>query len=205
MADLEKIRNPQSAIRDRVLYPVILKVPDKVLKWNPRDQVIFLRKHARKALGLSAERSGISGLKIDKDENGVPLPFDGTFWSITHKTEFVAGVVSPHPIGIDIEKIKPCSDGLFEKTACKAEWALAGQARDDFIFFYRYWTSKESVLKAATTGIKDLLKCRVQQIIDDHHLVIDYQRKQWFIEHLFFDDHIASILQNKSEIQWTID
>ena len=175
----------------------------KVADWKPRDRVIFLRKHARKALRLSAEKSGISGLEVKKDEDGVPLPFDGTYWSITHKTEYVGGVVSPHPIGIDIEKIQPCSSGLFEKTAGEAEWALADQAQDDFLIFYRYWTSKEAVLKAATTGIKDLLKCRIQQIIDDHHLEMKYMKKQWYIEHLFFDDHIASIVQNNSEIQWT--
>jgi 4'-phosphopantetheinyl transferase len=204
MSGIRKIQNPKSKIQNQTLFPVILSVPKEVADWKPRDRVTFLRKHARKALELSAEKSGISGLEVNKDEDGAPLPFDGTYWSITHKTEYVGGVVSPHPIGIDIEKIQPCSSGLFEKTAGEAEWALADQIQEDYSIFYRYWTSKEAVLKAATTGIKDLLKCRIHDILDDRHLQIDYRDKRWHIEHFFFDDHIASIVQNDFAIEWTI-
>ena len=204
MNGLNKIRNPQSAIRNQILHPVILSVPKKVAGFKPRDRVTFLSKHARKALELSAQKSGISRLEVEKDENGVPRPFNGTYWSLTHKSEYVGGVVSPQPIGIDIEKIQPCSRGLFKKTATDAEWSLVDPVNDDFTIFYRYWTSKEAVLKASTTGIKDLLKCRVLHIVDDHHLQIDYRDKRWHIEHFFFDDHIASIVQNDFTIEWTI-
>ncbi len=204
MNGLQKIRNPKSKIQNQTLHPVILAVPEEVGQYKPRDRVTFLSKHARKALELSAEKSSISGLKVKKDENGVPQSFNDTYWSITHKTEYVGGVVSPRPIGIDIEKIQPCSRGLFEKTAGEAEWALADRVQDDFSIFYRYWTSKEAVLKATTTGIKDLLKCRIQQITDDHHLVMNYMKKRWYIEHFFFDDHMASIVQNDFTIEWTI-
>ncbi len=186
------------------IYPVILSVPAEVADFKPRDRVTFLSRHARKALEVSAQKSGTSLGELKKDQNGVPLPFDGTYWSITHKTEYVAGVVSYQPIGIDIEKIQPCSRGLFNKTAAEAEWALADQAKDDFTLFYRYWTSKEAVLKASTAGIKDLLKCRIHQIIDDHHLEINYLDKRWCIQHHYFNDHIASIVQNDVRIEWTI-
>ena len=204
MSKEKNIRNPRSEIRNQILYPVILSVPKNVADLKPRDRVTFLSKHARKALAMSAEKSGISGVKVNKDENGVPLPFNGTYWSITHKTEYVGAVVSPHPIGLDIEKIQPCSEGLYKKTATEEEWSLMGQIKDDFTPFYRYWTSKEAVLKSVTTGIKDLLKCRIHDILDDHHLQIDYRDKRWHIEHFFFDDHIASIVQNNAQIQWTM-
>jgi 4'-phosphopantetheinyl transferase len=211
-----KIQNPKclprhsptgrrrAKIQNQILHPVILAVPEEVREYKPKDRVTFLSKHARKALELSAEKSGISRLELKKDENGVPLPFDGTYWSITHKTEYVGGVVSPDPIGIDIEKIQPCSRGLFKKTAGDTEWDLADRIEDDFSTFYRYWTSKEAVLKATTTGIKDLLKCRIHDILDDQHLRIDYHDKRWHVEHFFFDDHIASIVQNDFTIEWTI-
>jgi 4'-phosphopantetheinyl transferase len=191
-------------IRNRVIFPVILSVPKKVADFKPRDRVIFLSQHARKAIAASAQKSGISPGELKKDENGAPLPFDGTYWSITHKSEYVAGVVSPHPIGIDIEKILPCSRGLYKKTAKEPEWSLARGSQDDFTIFYRYWTAKEAVLKASTTGIKDLLKCRIEQIIDAHHLEINYLDKRWIIEHYFFNDHIASIVQNNVHVFWTI-
>jgi 4'-phosphopantetheinyl transferase len=179
-------------------------VPTEVADFKPRDRVTFLSQYARKAIEVSAQKSGISLGELKKDENGAPLPFDGTYWSITHKTEYVAGVISPQPIGIDIEKIQPCSRGLYKKTATDPEWTLADQSKDNFTLFYRYWTAKEAVLKASTAGIKDLLKCQIGQIIDDHHLKINYLDKRWYIEHYFFNDHIASIVQNDVRIVWTI-
>jgi 4'-phosphopantetheinyl transferase len=204
MISSEKIRNPNSEIRNRVIFPVILAVPAEVADFKPRDRVSFLSQHARKALAASAQKSGISPGELKKDENGVPLPFDGTYWSITHKSEYVAGVVSSHPIGIDIEKILPCSRGLYKRTATEPEWSLAGRSHDDFTVFYRYWTAKEAALKASTTGIKDLLKCRIEQIVDEHHLVIDYLDKRWYIQHHFFNDHIAAVVENDARVVWTI-
>ena len=187
------------------LHPVILPVPAEVREFKPRDRVVFLSRHARRALKMSAHRSAIRPGEFLKDENGMPLPFDGTFWSITHKTHYVGGVVAPTPIGIDIERIRDFSHGLFRKTASEREWALAGMEEKSLLTFFRFWTSKEAVLKATGIGIKDLLKCEVRQILDDRHLLIHYEDKTWRIEHFFFDRHIASIVQNDFHTDWTIE
>lgn len=190
---------------NQILHPVILPVPAEVQEFQPRDRVVFLSRYARRALQSSAARSGIRAGELIKDENGMPLPFDGTFWSISHKTQYVAGVVSPTPIGIDIERIRSFTRGLFKKTAADREWALANKEGKTLLTFFRFWTSKEAVLKATGIGIKDLLKCRVRQILDDCHLVIQYKSKDWLIEHFFHDQHIASIVQNDFQIDWTVE
>jgi 4'-phosphopantetheinyl transferase len=195
---------PQFSV-SQVLHPVILPVPEQVQEFKPKDRVSFLSRYARRALQKSAARSGIRAGELIKDENGMPLPFDGTFWSITHKTQYVAAVVAPTPIGIDIERIRDFSRGLFKKTAADREWALANTEEKSLMTFFRFWTSKEAVLKATGIGIKDLLKCRVRQILDNRHLVIDYEGKDWLIEHFFFDQHIASIVQNSFHIDWTVE
>jgi 4'-phosphopantetheinyl transferase len=191
--------------RNQILHPVILPVPEQVQKFKPKDRVIFLSRHARRALARSADRSAIHPGELLKNENGMPLPFDGTFWSITHKTHYVGGVVSPTPIGIDIERIRDFSRGLFRKTAADQEWALANTEEKSLLTFFRFWTSKEAVLKATGIGIKDLLKCQVHQIPDERHLVIHYEGKDWLIEHFFFDRHIASIVQNSFHIDWAVE
>ena len=191
--------------RNQILHPFILPVPEQVQEFKPRDRVIFLSRHARRALTKSADKSGIHAGEWHKNENGMPLPFEGTFWSISHKNQYVAGVVAPTPIGIDIEKIRDLSRGLFRKTAVAREWALADTEEKSLLTFFRYWTSKEAVLKATGIGIKDLLKCQVRRIIDDRHLSIHYESKDWLIEHFFFDRHIASIVQNNFQIDWAVE
>jgi 4'-phosphopantetheinyl transferase len=198
---METIPNPIPGNRYPIIYPVILAVPDKEQQLKGREKVSFLSKHARKALEISAQKSRIQLTYLKKDEKGVPLPFNGHYWSLTHKSKYVAAVIASTPIGIDIEKIRSCSKALFRKTARDSEWKLSDT--DPFILFYRYWTSKESVLKASGTGIRDLSKCRIIQIIDDNHLVIDYRNQEWLLEHFYFDEHIASIVKNDFHVEWT--
>lgn len=192
------------SIRPKTIHAVILAVPQRVRDFKPRQRVIFLSDHARRALALSAAKSRIRLGRLAKDTNGVPVPFDGISWSLTHKSGYVGAVVAPGAMGIDIEKIRPCARGLFEKCADKGEWALAGEEKKSFKTFFRYWTAKESVLKAAGTGLKDLARCRVIRIIDADHLQIAYGRRDWLIEHRFFDGHIASIVKDDFQIQWTV-
>ncbi|MGD9289948.1 MAG: 4'-phosphopantetheinyl transferase superfamily protein, partial [Desulfobacterales bacterium] len=80
-----------------------------------------------------------------------------------------------------------------------------GAGERTLMTFYRFWTSKEAVLKATGIGIKDLLKCQVRRIIDDRHLSIHYEGQDWLIEHFFHDRHITSIVQNKFHIDWTVE
>jgi len=196
--------NPQPATRNphRVIYPVILSVPEKDRQLTGRDKVASLSRHARRALEISARKIGIAIADLQKDAKGAPLPFDGNYWSLTHKPQYVGGVMATNRVGIDIEKIRSCSDALFKKVADPGEWDLADET--SFTFFFRYWTSKECVLKAAGTGIRDLSKCRIVRIIDDNSIEIDYQGKRWHVEHAFFDGHIASVVKNGCDVQWVL-
>jgi len=186
----------------KTIYPVILVVPEKNRQLTGKNRVLSLSKHARQALEISAQKSCIYLSNLLKDKNGAPLPFNGNYWSLTHKPNYVGGVVASTQTGIDIEKIRPCSEALFSKTADKKEWNLANT--DPVKLFFRYWTSKESVLKAVGTGLKDLSKCIIAKVIDENNLIIDYKEKKWLVEHFYFDGHIASVIKNSFNIKWSL-
>ena len=197
------INNPQSESHHHILFPVLLPVPAEVAEFKPKDRVIFLSRHAREALRISAEKSGVHIDKLIKNENGVPQPFEGTFWSVTHKTQYVAGVTAPTPTGIDVERIRSFSDGLFKKTASDREWALADMAKDPVTVFFRYWTAKEAVLKAVGKGMVGLSDCRIVAIVDADHLIVTYQDSKWTVAQYWgTKDHIVAVTADHVEIQW---
>ena len=202
---MDKIPNPKSQIPNLTIHPVILAVPEEVGDFKPRDRIKFLSRHARLALKLSAQKSKMQLDELKQAENGAPLPFNDIYWSITHKTQYVGGVVAPTPIGIDIERIRECSRGLFAKTAGDREWALGEAEKNSLLTFFRYWTAKEALVKTSGSGLKDLLKCQVTRIIDDRHLKIRYSDREWLIENFYFDQHIASITQDAYQIEWTLE
>lgn len=185
----------------KVIYPVILAVPESDRQLRGRDKVLRLSSLARHAVQLSAGQSGVKLGELIKSPEGVPLPSGGYFWSLAHKTEYVAGVVADFPIGLDIEKIRPCAPGLYRMTADEQEWKLGGTIAD--LLFFRYWTAKEAVLKSVGTGLKSLSKCRIIEIVDDHHLVLSYKHHEFDVEHFYFNGHIAAILAYPT-VRWMV-
>jgi 4'-phosphopantetheinyl transferase len=185
-----------------ILHPVILPVPDS---WKPvmgRKKVRFLSAHARQAAMLSARFSGVTLGALEKNNQGVPLPTNGIYWSITHKPLYVGGVVSDFPVGMDIEQIRAVTPGLYKKVADQAEWDMGNQ-KDETLFF-RYWTAKEAVIKTMGTGIKDMLRCRVVALPDPLTLIMECNARTWVIAHHYFHGHMASIVRDNCHVQWSI-
>src|SRR5437016_5467082 len=114
------------------LHPVILRLLPEDLRLRGLARLQAQSRRAREALALSCEASGVSLGPLEKGDRNAPLPFRGTFWSLSHKPRFVAAVVGPVPIGIDIEEITPRTEGLLDYIASTAEWALADLSRETF-------------------------------------------------------------------------
>ena len=100
-----------------IIHPVIMAVPEPDRRLKGRHKVTALRRIARKALYQSARYSGFTLGTLEKAENGAPLPSNGIYWSLTHKESYVAAVTAPQPIGIDIEKNRPFTEGLYRRLA----------------------------------------------------------------------------------------
>lgn len=187
----------------QTICPVILAVPPDARGLPPKRRVRFLSRHAREALRLSAERMQVEIGPLEKDSRGAPLPFKGNFWSLTHKPDYVGGVVAPALVGLDLEQVRSCSPAMFRKTASEQEWALAADA-DRFQTFFRYWTAKEAVLKTGGEGIKDLSRCRIARIESGSRLFVDYAGNTWPVDQFYFDGHVASLANSGYRVQWLL-
>ncbi len=183
------------------LFPVILPVAEELQKLSGKDKVDHLGRIAREALKLSAENSGVTLGRLFKDEKGAPCPVNGNYWSLSHKPNYVAAVVSKNKVGIDIEEIKPRDELLFARVASDKEWELKERTWDTF---FRYWTAKETILKVIGIGIGGLKTCRIVSVPDENHIALDYNGQFFLVEQLRYKNHIASVLKGSNEIDWII-
>ncbi len=185
------------------LFPVILQVAEAEHTLSGRERISRLSRLSREALRLSAEKSGVTLGELRKDENDVPCPFDGNYWSLAHKPKYVAAVISKEMVGIDIEEIKPRQESIFSLVASDQEWDLGKE--ESWYIFFRYWTAKEATLKAIGIGIGGLKACRVVSVPDENHVVLDYGEHLYRVEQLYHKNHIVSVLKDNSEIEWIIE
>jgi 4'-phosphopantetheinyl transferase len=195
------LRRQQGFSKPMTLFPVVMPVIEVEHKPSGQEKVDHLSRIAREALKLSAEKSGVRLGELLKDENGVPCPVLGNYWSLSHKPKYVAAVVSKDKVGIDIEEMKPRTESLFAYVASDKEWELKEKSWDTF---FRYWTAKEAALKVIGIGISGLKTCRIISVPDENHIVLDYKGQVFLVEQLRYQNHIVSVLKNNNQIEWVV-
>jgi 4'-phosphopantetheinyl transferase len=188
----------------RCLRPVVLSVPAAVQKLPARPKVAILSRLARVAVRWSARLSDVRPPAFEKDDQGAPQASAGVYWSLTHKPEYVAGVVATRPVGIDIEHIRPPAEGLYPRIATPAEWQLAPPTGRTLLF-YRIWTAKEAVLKAERLGLRGLSRCRITAIPDNEKMQLDFDRRSWTLCHHHLPTHVVALTRVADDIRWAID
>ena len=183
------------------LFPVLMPIP-QVSKPRSPEQTRQQRETARRALAESAQLCGAPPGGWEQDANGAPLANHGFYWSISHKRQWAAGVVSTSPVGIDIEHIAPRRRELYDRLATENEWILLGQR--SWETFFRMWTAKEATLKSHGVGIAGLLQCQVATVLDDTHLQMEYQGVAHRVEHFFHDNHAAAVASTVKKMEWIV-
>ncbi len=183
------------------LHPVLLPIPVKA-NLTGRERIARQRRYARQALVESCKLSAVEPWDWKKGPTSAPLPRDGHYWAISHKPAFAAAVISDGPVGIDIERITPRSEGLLDKLAHDDEWTLLGDRSWDA--FFRVWTAKEATLKANGIGIAGFLSCRVVAIPDEMHLTLEYNDRTWIIEQYRHGDHLAAVTRGYDGVEWSV-
>ncbi len=181
--------------------PVILRVSAGDQALRGADRVRHLSRLARVALRASAGLSGLPLGRLAKDAEGAPRPVGGVFWSLSHKPALVGGVASRRPVGLDIEHIRPISDGLRAKVASDQEWRLVAEA-EPASWFFRIWTAKEATLKLAGCGLRGLSRCRVMRVDGQECLHTGFAGRLYRVRQRRFGDHWVSLVSEELEVCW---
>lgn len=122
-----------------------------------RDQCAALG--AELLLRHALDRLGIRKLSYGYGEAGKPYLAgeDGVFFSLSHSGKFALCAVSAYEIGADIETIRKADIRIAERFFCPSEYdRIAAQETEAArqALFFRYWTMKESFLKATGYGLR---------------------------------------------------
>lgn len=185
------------------IHPVAMHVPVWHREQIGRERVRALSRLARQALHRSAHRGGWALGSLEKDQDGVPLPSNGIYWSLSHKETLVVAVAAPFSIGIDVERIRPVDERLYRRVAGDDEWNLAGEMHRST--FFRFWTAKEAVLKAVGKGIAGLGHCRVATIHDACMMTLTYDDAAWTVTHYWIDNqHLAAVTVEPERVHWYV-
>ena len=91
---------------------------------------------------------------IEFDKYGRPYLEHDIDFSISHSGEYViCAITDAGKLGVDIERIKPIDLSDFERYMTPEQWKKIKEDSNEYKIFYRYWTIKESVLKADGRGL----------------------------------------------------
>jgi 4'-phosphopantetheinyl transferase len=115
----------------------------------------------------------------------------GPNFNISHSgNRVVCALSTTGRVGIDIEAIKPLSFADFQTQFTAREWLAIRGAADPVAAFYRFWTAKESLIKADGRGLGiPLLQL---DVTDYRPIVLDGAR--WTFQPLaFFPGYAAHL------------
>ncbi len=82
----------------------------------------------------------------------------GIHFNLSHCKNAAVCALSPHPIGVDVERIRSYHDSLVRYTMNEREIQMIEASERPDVTFIRLWTMKEAKLKLLGTGIQKDMK-----------------------------------------------
>lgn len=129
------------------------------LKENARKNKAALEHKAGRFLlkyGLSKEYGiDLAECTVLKNEHGKPYlnEHPDIFFNISHCKAMAVCALGSAPVGIDVETMRKCSEGLMKRVLSEAELEAVKASGADAIEFIKYWTLKEAYGKAVGVGM----------------------------------------------------
>jgi 4'-phosphopantetheinyl transferase len=179
----------ESLIRQKSLQQLLPQLPASL-------QLKALRYQSERSaynyvIGRLLLKRGLAFFGLDPDleqvafqENGKPI-LPGIHFNISHSAhQVICGFSKEGRLGIDLEKISPIDFEDFTSMFSAQEWTVIKSADDPIRAFYRFWTRKESIIKAL--GRKLSYLHQIELDVTSDHFVVD--GKRWFLRDVVVED-----------------
>jgi len=173
------------------LTPVLAKTTGQEKSVPVRQRVKNQSSAAREAVRRSSLESGLPINRLEKDERDVPQPDGDIYWSLSHTSRLVAGVVAHCEVGVDVEGPRKVREDLVHKIVSEEEAdVLGGRGEREFL---RTWTAKESFLKCIGLGVAGLGRCNIVGAPTDEQIHLEFDSKTYLVHQTTHANHVAAL------------
>jgi 4'-phosphopantetheinyl transferase len=169
-----------------VLQPKILRYR----RWQDAHANLLGKHLLRLALGKRGSPARLDDLLYTPQDK--PYFPAGPHFNISHSGNRVVCLLGAEGrVGIDIEAITPISFGDFQTQFTPKEWIAIQDSPDPITAFYRFWTAKESLIKADGRGLQ--IPLLDLDVTEDRPILLDGATWTFRPLHLFpgYACHIA--------------
>ena len=150
----------------------------------------MLLKEGLKKMGL--KENILSEIKYDRYLR--PFIEENIDFNLSHSGNYViCALARDIKLGVDIERVSEIDFNDFTQTMNTQQWNVILQSPCPLYTFFRYWTIKESVVKAIGKGLQIPLKQ-----IKVRSGLAEYGIEKWFLTKLYIDEKYPCTLATSS-------
>jgi len=125
---------------------------NRYIRWEDRHRGLFGKLLLLEELGQYGYASDCLE-RLSYNDFGKPFLDSRINFNISHSGGYIACAVSDkEKIGIDIEAVRHINLSDFKRYMNAGEWRIIRASGTQYEEFYKYWTKKESVMKADGRG-----------------------------------------------------
>lgn len=147
--------------------------------------------------GLNNSGSDADLEKIIYSENGKPI-LPNVHFNISHSHQLViCAFANEGELGVDLEKIESIDFTDFDSMFSAREWTIIKGVSDPIKLFYKYWTRKESIIKAL--GFKLSYLHQIGLDVSKDEIVLE--GKKWYLRDLDFGHGYAGAVCSEHKIE----
>ena len=149
-----------TALSDEKLFAFWLARADGARRAKVENLIRREDKNASLAAGiilpLALRARGYAGdIRVEAEAGGKPrlIVPQGVHFNLSHSGKYTVLALSDTEVGVDVQQKRAVDLRVARRYFSPEEWAHISAAEDKEGLFYRYWTAKESYLKALGTGL----------------------------------------------------
>jgi len=120
-------------------------------------------------------------------------------FNISHSRDYVVcAFAKGFRVGIDIEEIRENDFKIFESVFTKSEYKSILESDNNLTMFYKFWTKKESIIKANGRGLS--IPLREIDLYKNKHSLKLYDEDWYLFKIDFHDNYISHLSANKKNV-----